>query len=295
MTSFSPHAKGSQDWGGPNMIKEQYSKSTRESIDRYLNTGDYHPFDSGFPGTNALEIAKSVGSILRESLLVAIAKSRAQSRFVAAGRVPKNLKSYTRRRVEPMVTGLFPTVERRNILQLLQASTVFVTDETMPRIVEYESLGTAWTIANMYLLSHQAVPLAEDTGSILGMASETRSYISIEYFAETNPYCSYLVHECAHAFHNNKRRVVGLPETRKKQWLLPISFRHRETFAYSCEFYSTIVARSKTKADRLHQLSAYRKLSPCPEECVDAAEVDAILEQAVNARNGWKAILKRCS
>ena len=34
--------------------------------------------------------------------------------------------------------------------------------------------------------------------------------------------------------------------------------------------YHPFVARSKTKADRLHHLSTYRKLSPCLEEYVDA-------------------------
>ena len=76
---------------------------------------------------------------------------------------------------------------------------------------------------------------------------------------------------------------------------LPVRFRLRETFAYSCEFYSAIIARSKTKADRIRHLSMYRRLSPCLEDYVDANEVDAILEQAVNARNGLKTILKRCA
>ena len=100
--------------------------------------------------------------------------------------------------MEPMVNGLFPAVERKSILKLLQASVVCVTDESVAGIIEYESLGTAWTIASMYLRSHQAEPIAKDVDGILGLASETRSFISIEYFAETNPYCNYLVHECAH-------------------------------------------------------------------------------------------------
>ncbi len=130
--------------------------------------------------------------------------------------------------------------------------------------------------------------LVKTWGDILGLASEGRSYISIAYFAETNPYCDFLVHECAHAFHNNKRRVVGLPESRNKEWLLPIKFKHRETFAYSCEFFSKITARSRTKAERIEHLANYRKLCPCPENAVDVEEVDHILERAVHARNGWK-------
>ena len=40
-----------------------------------------------------------------------------------------------------------------------------------------------------------------------------------------------MVHEVAHIFHNCKRRNAGLPETRRKEWLLDIEFRKRETLA----------------------------------------------------------------
>jgi hypothetical protein len=34
---------------------------------------------------------------------------------------------------------------------------------------------------------------------------------------------------------------IGLPETRTREWLLPIDFRKRETFGYACEAYARIV------------------------------------------------------
>ncbi len=41
------------------MRKQRYSSEIQESIDQFLKTGDFHPFAIGFPGNNALEIAKS--------------------------------------------------------------------------------------------------------------------------------------------------------------------------------------------------------------------------------------------
>ena len=42
-----------------------------KSIDRFIETGDYNLFEPGFPGRNALEIAKSVARVLWEELSLA--------------------------------------------------------------------------------------------------------------------------------------------------------------------------------------------------------------------------------
>jgi hypothetical protein len=54
-------------------------------------------------------------------------------------------------------------------------------------------------------------------------------------------FADFVVHEAAHVFHNCKRFTVGLPETRTKEFLLPIDSHQRETFAYACEVYSRIL------------------------------------------------------
>jgi hypothetical protein len=102
-----------------------------------------------------------------------------------------------------------------------------------------------------------------------------------------------LVHEVAHIFHNCKRRSAGLPETRRKQWLLEIAFRKRETFAHACEFYSCILRHSADAAGRRHL--ALRLVRPwaLSDDRVDAEEVADIVLEAAWSRAGWKVIRRR--
>jgi hypothetical protein len=103
-----------------------------------------------------------------------------------------------------------------------------------------------------------------------------------------------VVHEAAHIFHNCKRRTAGLAETRRREWLLDIEFRKRETFAYACETYSRIRELGQSPADRRRLLARLENEGPMPPEAVDGDEYLEILGEAVAARNGWKKILSRC-
>lgn len=98
-----------------------------------------------------------------------------------------------------------------------------------------------------------------------------------------------------HVFHNCKRKTLGLPHTRRKEWLLEIDFVKRETFAYSCEAYSRIVALGRRRADRQELAEEYAKDPGLSEERVEPDEVADIVREAVRARNGWKVILRRCA
>ena len=112
---------------------------------------------------------------------------------------------------------------------------------------------------------------------------------------QSGRFADFVVHEAAHIFHNCKRRTIGLPETRNKEWLLSIEFRKRETFAYACEAYARILDLGPRPADRralLHELAR----GPLPaDERVDGDEYLDILREAVEARNGWKRIHGRCA
>jgi hypothetical protein len=92
-----------------------------------------------------------------------------------------------------------------------------------------------------------------------------------------------------------KRQTVGLAATRRRPWLLPIAFRKRETFAYACEAYSRILEVSRQPAERQRLFDKLRERPPPPDERVNADEYFEILAEAVSRRNGWKAILARCS
>lgn len=154
---------------------------------------------------------------------------------------------------------------------------------------------TAWMLANLYLASLGAPLLADDAPGIVGMSQETTCYVSLEYFNEQDPFADFIVHEAAHVFHNTKRGTIGLPETRRKEWLLVIAFSKRETFAYSCEAFSRIVERSASPADRRALAEEYAGAVHVPDDRVDSAAVADIVREAAAARNGWKVILTRCA
>ncbi len=65
----------------------------------------------------------------------------------------------------------------------------------------------------------------------MGRSEETTCFVSLKYFKMKDPFADFVVHEAAHIFHNCKRHTVRLPETRKREWLLDIQYRKRETFA----------------------------------------------------------------
>ena len=202
----------------------------------------------------------------------------------------------TRRKVEPMVRGLFPRAEQDLVLATLEKSVVFVTRANIELVLlDHGFDSSAWTLANLYLASLGAQLLGEDAPRLVGLSEETTCYVSPSYFAEEDPFADFIVHEAAHVFHNCKRATLGLRETRTKEWLLDIEYRKRETFAYSCEAYSRVLERARNPTERRTLAEEYGRAIRISEECVDAAEVASIVQAAAAARNGWKVILLRCA
>ena len=117
----------------------------------------------------------------------------------------------------------------------------------------------------------------------------TTCYVSTAYFDEDDPFADFVVHEAAYIFHNWKRKRIGLPHTRYREWLLEIDFSKREQFAYACEAYSSPADRR-----RLHAEYAAHWV-PTAEERIDREALIDTLAEAIAARNGWKRILKRCA
>ena len=218
----------------------------------------------------------------------------------AAGRThpplpPPDVLELTRRRLVPMVWGLFPSAERIPVLQLVERSVIFVSAENIARLlIDQPWDQTAWTLANLYLASLDVPLLSPDAPSLVGLSEETMCYVSPKYFSEPNAASDFVVHEVAHIFHNCKRRSAGLPETRRREWLLHIAFRKRETFAYACEFYATILRRSEDAANRRHLAAELGRSMALSDGRVDAQEVADIVGEAASSRAGWKVILRRC-
>ena len=169
-----------------------------------------------------------------------------------------DLLAFSRAKLGPMVRGLFRRSEQDQVLKLLERSVEFLTPESIERLIRRASfLPTAWTLANIYLVGIGAEPLGHDMRRVVGMSEETTCYVSLAYFAPEDELADYVVHEAAHVFHNTKRRTAGLRETRHQQWLLPIDFEKRETFAFGCERYSRILELGKRPADRRRLLETH--------------------------------------
>ncbi|WP_338869474.1 hypothetical protein [Myxococcus stipitatus] len=194
-----------------------------------------------------------------------------------------------------MVRGLFSAMEQGTVLSLLEKSVVFLTPANIAHVLRESSwLSTAWDLANLYLLSAGAELLGEEAPLLLGLSEGTTCYVSLSYFDEESPFADYLVHEAAHVFHNCKRRTAGLPETRRREWLLDIDYRKRETFAYACEAYSRILEAGGSRQARMALADDYAACAAPADERVSVSEVVALIGEAAAAKNGWKCILTRC-
>ena len=267
--------------------------ATQQAIQHYIRTGEGDPLYSAWPG-DWLEKAERGRRELRGALITEI-------RRAAAGRVETPLPvtdtvALTRLKVGPMVRGLFPFHEHDLVLNTLERSVVFVTGSTIEKLVlDCNFDGSAWVLGNLYLTSVGASLLGSDAPQLVGFSEETTCYLSGEYFREPDPFADFIVHETAHIFHNCKRSTVGLAETRRKEWLLEISYRMRETFAYACEAYSRILARAANRRDREELAREYRQTVCITDERVDAGTLGDIVLDAASAGNGWKRILAACS
>lgn len=271
------------------------TSSPQDEIERYLKTGRCDLDYAAWPG-DLFERARRAHDDLRGALV-------AEVRRLAGGHgVPEpladlNVVAFTRGRVEPMVRGLFPRVEQETVLAVLERSAVFLTSANFDEILRSTRWdSTAWDLANLYLASVDADLLGDDAPRIVGLSEETTFFVSSEYFEEEDPFADFVVHEAAHVFHNCKRHTIGLRETRRREWLLDIDYRKRETFAYACEAYARIVERAPRLAERpaLGAAFAHERATPTDER-VDRDELVDIVREAAAVRNGWKRILARCA
>lgn len=270
-------------------------RSKSEAIAHYLGSGDYDLDHPQWPGQNIME-RSIVGHDEHVEALIAKVKERAAGCVHA--RVPDiDLTSWTRRKLAPMVNGLFPAVERDRVLAMLETSVVFLTSDNIEAELRGQHwLRSAWSLANLYLGSVGAELLGPDAPSLLGLSQGTTCYVTAEYFVERGRIEDFVIHEAAHVFHNCKRRNLGLPHTRTKEWLLHLEFAERERFAYSCEAFGWIVERASSRAERLALGERFAANGfGDGETSVDPEDVADIVQEACAARNGWKVILRRCA
>jgi hypothetical protein len=268
--------------------------TVKGEIRRFLRTGEHDMMALAWPGQSFCQRAQRAHRDLEEAL---IAEVELRSRGRRTPSLPAGFEPapFTRARVEPMVRGLFPAREWATVLSTLERSVVFLLPENIAAVLRAEGfLHEAWKIANLYLGSIGARLLGDGAPDIVGMNLGTRCLVSAGYFEVEDRFADFVVHEAAHVFHNCKRERLGMKSTRYREWLLPIAFSKRETFAYACEAYSRVIALAKGAADRTALVEEHLVRGGSPDERVDASEYADILREAVRARNGWKRILARC-
>lgn len=267
--------------------------SKAEAIARYLATGDYDHDHPQWTGQTVMD-RSTLGHDEHIEALIAEVSRRAAGRNHA--RVPEiDLSSWTRRKLAPMVHGLFPQAEHEPVLSMLERSVVFLTSSNIESELRGQSwLRSAWSLANLYLGSLGAELLGPDAPSLLGISQGTTCYVTAEYFEERGRIEDFVIHEAAHVFHNCKRRTIGLPYTRTKEWLLPIDFVKREPFAYACEAFGWIVERAKSRSERIRLGERFVVNGFGDSDAsTDPEDVAEVVREACSARNGWKVILRR--
>lgn len=268
--------------------------TAKNEIERYLRTGEYDPHFAGWPGS-FMDRARQADSEFKDALIAEVRRRTGHATPRETG-ANVDVVGFTRRKVEPMVRGLFARAEQEAVLAMLEPSVVFLESANIFDVLAKATwLHTAWHLANLFLVSADAELLGPDAPSLVGLSEETTCYVSMTYFDCGGRFEDFLVHEAAHVFHNCKRHTIGLPETRRREWLLDIEFRKRETFAYACEAYSRLLELGRTPSIRKSLLFELTGDPAPPEERVSRDEYVDILSEAVSARNGWKRILARCA
>ena len=264
-------------------------------IQRYLRTGDDEDVLHHWAGENAL-VSAALGHAAMLDALIADLRTRTAEAIVPTGRGDLDIAALTRSKVAPMVIGLFPPNERAAVLDILGRAVVVLTPETIGAVLGgMRWLSTAWNLANLYLAGVDAPLLSDAAPRLVGLSEETTCYVGANFCRDERRFDDFVVHECAHIFHNSKRESIGLRKKRDAEWLLEIDFSKRETFAYACEAYSRILALGSGRRARTMLLAELHQAPTPADDRVDRDEYLDIVREAVAARNGWQRILQRCA
>ncbi|MCA8962586.1 MAG: hypothetical protein KDC38_18805, partial [Planctomycetes bacterium] len=265
----------------------------RELVAEFVATGKCDDWFRDWPGQNLIECAENGGRAFRDGLIAEVRRRESRVTLPApAGLEEARSSESLRRKLEPMVRGLFPPKERETVLDCAAGSVRFLAPDSVEEWIRSANyLSTAWKIAWMYL-GHIGAPLIESDVPPTGYSEDSTCYVSLDYFDKTRPLDDLVVHEVAHLFHNTRRESLGLPTSRGRKYLLSIEYFMRETFAYACEFYSQILLMTRRAADRRVLVESIESV---PDDRVDAEELRNLLLEAIDARNGWKVIRDSCT
>ena len=100
--------------------------TVEREVAHFLATGESDPMGSGFPGSSIIERLTNHERCLREALLQEVERRERGHRqhYMPEAFDPVD---WTRRKVQPMIAGLFPEVEQEVVLGVAERSIVFLT------------------------------------------------------------------------------------------------------------------------------------------------------------------------
>ena len=196
--------------------------------------------------------------------------------------------------LSPMVKALFKPEHRDTVLHhLLKSVVILHRDNVHCEIRQMGFLGEAVDILAVYVNSFctgdfkKPVPFLED---VIGKNTGLKCFVSYRYFDDFTGIDDYIVHECAHFFHNIKYKYIGIERKNDEERLVEIAFHNRELFAYSIEFYTKIKYLIGQGHDKNQLLSLLDDISINE----DSERAKSLVKQALKKRNGWKWMLKEC-
>jgi hypothetical protein len=265
-----------------------------EAIEHYLRTGKHDPRGAPWPG-NIIERSRRAHHELMQALVREVMR-RAKTRPAPDLAQAFDSVAFTRAKVEPMVSGLFPRGERQAVLALLERAGVFLTLPT-----------------SNWCCSASAGSVRPGTSRPCTWGASGRS----RWARMPPPSLGSVRRRPASSPCSISRRAIPSPTSSSTRWrtssttasatpwgfrsrasgsgLLDIDYRRRETFAYACEAYARIVGRARGLAGRAALAREYGCDGCISEARVDPARVADILYEAALRRNGWKVILARCA
>ncbi|MBU6455757.1 MAG: hypothetical protein KGS72_28565 [Cyanobacteria bacterium REEB67] len=115
-----------------NARKEMQTQKQAKEVEHFLKTGKSDPLSSSWPGGPLLG-GQAADRDLRKAPLAEV-KRRVIGHTEPS--IPEiDLEAFTRKKVEPMVNGLFPKVEHLVILEKLGKSVIFLTADTIDGVL----------------------------------------------------------------------------------------------------------------------------------------------------------------
>lgn len=150
--------------------------AVEQEIDRFLHTGAHDTLSATWPGASVVECSRAANAALRDALVTEVL-GRTRHATMPGDLEATDLVAVTCAKVSPMVLGLFPTHEQPTVLDVLACSVTYLTPRNIEAILKGEvHLSTAWSLANLYLLSCDAEPLSPDAQQIIGLSQATTCY-----------------------------------------------------------------------------------------------------------------------